>query len=599
MRKMSLLAIGIFALAFVAQAQDVKYTNNSFARLSFVDGRAFIQRAADLGYENGVVNMPISEGDRIGTTDGRAEIYLGRKNYIRLDQNTKLDFLSLPKGDSTLVRVREWAGNVYLNVRSLEREKGIEVLTTDATFYVLDNGRYRIDVREDDRTEILVFSGLVEASGEEGSVLVKADERLSVSAGRFESRPSPFFASADDAFDNWNEERDSRVNRTFARRYLPKELEDFEAELDENGEWINTPEFGYVWVPRGMALDWRPYSYGRWMWLPAAGWCWIPYESWGWSTFHYGRWHWGVGIGWYWIPMSVWRPAWVSWWWDYDYFAWAPLSYWGYPGIIIDNFYFGRGYRDYGDYPIHSRALTIIHKNQLQSPDIRRVSLGPEAIRSVGKINLGNRSLDIRPAPGSKLTQEKMEGGRGVILRRAGEGAGFDSSDRTATRTSVKGTEIKKPASDAKNEPDGRKTSDQAGTQGRTIESRKKGDSQPPANPAQTSERKIRKKKGSESDAGPAAPAASSAARRTEVASKTVEKDNAARRTSGSGSLMEKFFRSFSADNGGTFGTEADRISISRGSLSSSSPRVLSAPRSGGGSPGRPSAPPSNRVRKK
>ena len=50
--------------------------------------------------------MPVAEGDRIGTTDGRAEIYLGKKNYLRLDQNTKIDFLALPKKDAELIRLR-------------------------------------------------------------------------------------------------------------------------------------------------------------------------------------------------------------------------------------------------------------------------------------------------------------------------------------------------------------------------------------------------------------------------------------------------------------------------------------------------------------
>ena len=600
MKKISLLAVGIFALAFSVQGQDAKYTNNSFARLSYVDGKTFIQRAADLGYEDGVANMPISEGDRIGTAQGRAEIYLGRKNYIRMDQNAKIDFLSLPKADSIQVRVREWAGNVYLDIRSLDKEKGIEVLTSDATFYILDEGRYRIDVRENDRTEILVFSGLVEASGEEGSTLVKAEQRLVVSAGRFESKPSAFFASADDAFDNWNEERDSKVDRTFARKYLPAELEDFEGELDDNGEWIDTPEFGYVWTPRGLAPDWRPYSYGRWMWLPAAGWCWVPYEPWGWSTFHYGRWQWSGGLGWYWIPMGVWSPAWVNWWWDTDYFAWAPLSYWGYPGVIIDNFYFGRGYRDYGDYPFYSRALTIVHKNQLQSPDIRRAALGAEAIKSVGRISLTNRSLDIRPARGSQLSPERIEGGRGVILRKGSEGSGLEPADRTP-KTTVQGREIRKPSTDGKKDAEDRGKSDAAGTAGRTIE-KKKGDSPPPSDAPRTPERRIRKKKDSESEPGPGALALTSPARRTEGGGRTVSdvaKDNAARSMPESGSLLEKLFRSFSADNGGSLEGEFGRGSISKGSPSGSSPRGAIAPRSGGAASGRSSAPPSGRVRKK
>ena len=92
------------------QPQDVKYTNDSVARLSFVDGKTFIQRASDLGFEDGVLNAPISEGDRLGTAEGRMEVHFGRGNYIRLDNDSKLDILNLPKKGDDIVRMRVWSG---------------------------------------------------------------------------------------------------------------------------------------------------------------------------------------------------------------------------------------------------------------------------------------------------------------------------------------------------------------------------------------------------------------------------------------------------------------------------------------------------------
>ena len=61
MKKIIAIAISlIFCLSFL-NAEESKYTNYSFARLSYITGSTYIQRAADLGYEEGVVNMPISE----------------------------------------------------------------------------------------------------------------------------------------------------------------------------------------------------------------------------------------------------------------------------------------------------------------------------------------------------------------------------------------------------------------------------------------------------------------------------------------------------------------------------------------------------------
>lgn len=414
MKKMAgMLTVSLFILSTLS-AEEPKYTNSSFARLSYITGNTYIQRAADLGYEEGVVNMPIAEGDRLGTTDGRAEIYLGNRNYVRLDNNTKIDFLNLPKRDYELTRIRIWSGNVYFSVKFLEKEKNIEIHTSDVSLYVLSEGLYRIDVRENRETEIFVFYGMLEAAGETDSVLTKDEHRLEAIEGRFTSRPTRFYAVAEDSFDRWNEHRDSLVAKRYAKRYLPEELEDYEYELGSYGEWAYLRPYGWVWVPGGVGLDWRPYYSGRWTWIPLCGWTWVPYEPWGWCVYHYGRWHWSVGLGWYWIPTRYWGPAWVSWYWGYDYYAWAPLSYYGYPAVVINNVFYGRYKGDY--YPYNSRALTVIHKNQLKAKNVSKVALGRESVKKIEKFSLSRKPPSMKPAA-SKVSVEKLNGKK-LLLRK-------------------------------------------------------------------------------------------------------------------------------------------------------------------------------------
>jgi|GEM_PF-329777 len=413
-----------------APSQETKYTNDSIARLSFVTGKTFIQRASDLGYEEGIVNMPVTEGDRIGTADGRAEIRFGRGNYLRLDNDTKVDVLNLPKQGDDIARIRVWSGSVYVVVGTLAKEKGIEIHTADSSFYVLDRGVYRIDARENQDTQIFVFNGLIEAAGEEGSVLVKAGQRLDVAQGRFDSKPSTFMAVADDSFDRFNESRDSEVGREYAQRRLPEDLQDFEGELDQYGHWAYVAPYGNVWVPGDVGEDWRPYWNGRWTWLPLSGWTWIPYEPWGWATFHYGRWHWGVGLGWYWIPTSLWGPGWVDWWWDDFYFGWAPLSWWGYPAVLLGNSFYGGYYGGY--YPHTSRALTVIRRDQLKGPNVSRVALRGDSLKSLNRMSLSNRTLSLRPA-GTRISVQPLDGKR-VMIRSSGS-SGLVPSKGTSART--------------------------------------------------------------------------------------------------------------------------------------------------------------------
>jgi hypothetical protein len=583
MKRLALVALAVFVIAAGAFAQEAKpeakYVDDSFVRLSLINGNVYVQRAADLGFEQGQLNMPVAEGDRIGTTDGRAEISLGKRNFIRLDQNTKIDFVNLPRKDSSLTRIRVWAGNAYVDINALGKEKDIEILTSDATFYILDKGVYRINVQENKETEIMVFTGVVEASGEEGSVLVKSEQRISLSEGRFLDKPKSFTAVPDDAFDRFNESRSSEVFKQYDQRYLPAELEEYETELADYGNWVYSPEFGYVWVPRGIGADWRPYYNGRWTWLSMAGWTWIPFEPWGWAPFHYGRWHWGLGMGWYWIPMSMWGPAWVNWWWDDYYYGWAPMSYWGYPGVIIDNFYYGRGWR--GDYPINSRAVTIISRNQLQSPDMRRAALGPDSLRSVSKVNLTERSLNVKPSGAGKISVEQLGGGNKVIMRKSGESATLEKVNKPSPGV-IPERMIRDPKTEAPKSGDAVKksgaTAPDASGSGRISPSAGKV---APVTKSSGPERNIRKK-----DGEPGSLSSNSFPSRVQsfgFPSRVAPKSGASSsgsRISSSGSVLDRIFKSFSGSSGSSRSSSG---SVSRGSTSG---RSVSRPSVSRGSSG-------------
>lgn len=400
--------------AFTEEAQ--RYTNESFARLSHISGTVFIQRAAEMGSEEGEINMPISEGDRIGTMDGRAEIYIHRGKFIRLDHNTKIDFLKLQDKTNDIIQLRIWSGNVYVHAQRLEEEKNIEVHTTDVSLYILDRGTYRIDVRENMETEVFVFSGVLEAALDTGSFLVKDEQRIEAIDGRSTSKPSGFIVSIEDSFDKWNYDRDQSWNIHLAERRLPDDLEDFENELEEYGDWAYEESYGNVWIPGGVGPGWIPYTNGRWIWLASSGWTWLPYEPWGWVTSHYGRWHWNSGWGWYWIPTNLWGPAWVSWYSGSDYWAWAPMSYYGHPGVIINNRYYPR---HTGYYPLDSRAVTFVRRDQIQSHNISGISLKPDEAESLSRINLTSKRPDEQPL--HRTTMQDL-GGERKILKKSSAG---------------------------------------------------------------------------------------------------------------------------------------------------------------------------------
>jgi len=102
-------------------------------------------------------------------------------------------------------------------------------------------------------------------------------------------------------------------------------LGDFQQALDPYGDWVQTPDYGLVWVPSDMPQAWRPYTDGRWAYTDQ-GWTFVSNASWGWAPFHYGRWVVVQPYGWAWIPGYDWAPAWVTWRYGGGYIAWAPLG---------------------------------------------------------------------------------------------------------------------------------------------------------------------------------------------------------------------------------------------------------------------------------
>lgn len=445
----SFLVFLVFCVSLSMASEDTEYYNYSYARLSYVNGDVFIQRAGDNGFEEGDVNLPIVEGDKIGSREGRAEIHFGKKNYLRIDRQTQLDLIELPKQGSDVIQLHLLSGDIFLRINYLQREKDFEIHTPDASFYILEEGLYRFVVRENVQTEVMVYEGSIEAAGQEGSVIVEENESLFASDGSFRSDSSDYYTEYDDSFANWSSSRDELQSRFVAKRYLPDELYEYETELAYNGRWRYESPYGYVWIPSVRYSSWRPYSHGRWVWYPIIGWTWVSAHSWGWATSRYGRWHWGTSFGWYWIPTRRWGPAWVHWHHGYDYLGWSPLSYWNRPVVIVNNIFYGRNNDRY--YPNQSRALTVIRKNQLQARSISKVALSRDKVGQLGKISLSSRQPNLKSVV--DRTSTKYSTASKVLsrtnLRQVNKGYSSGKTSRSLSR--VKATPIRSTSSSLKN----------------------------------------------------------------------------------------------------------------------------------------------------
>ncbi len=397
MRKKVRLILGLFLLVGMALAygEGVKY----FARLNYLKGQVLIERAGGEGYEDAVLNMPIEEGDRIVSADGRAEIYVGFSTFLRLDRNTKLDLLVLPseRGRKTFV-ARLIYGRIYLVSFREKLKTTIEV--SDAEFRPLEKGSFVI-IREQDYLEFQVLRGYAELRVGRESLDIAENERVYI-RGYDIFGPERIRDFTDD-FYRWNMDRDREISEGYTySKYLPPELSDYGWELSRYGRWRYLPPYGWVWVPSYYPCpDWRPYYYGRWVWVPD-GWFWVGYEPWGWVVYHYGRWGWSASIGWYWIPRPYWAYAWVDWFWFDDYIGWVPLDIYGRPIIIINNVI----YTSYDYIPLYSRSVVVVRKDMMVAPNIRRVALRKDQLRAVrvSRVRVMGSSPPVRPVFAVKKT---------------------------------------------------------------------------------------------------------------------------------------------------------------------------------------------------
>jgi hypothetical protein len=101
-------------------------------------------------------------------------------------------------------------------------------------------------------------------------------------------------------------------------------FQSFYDQLGDQGNWVQTDDYGYVFQPNVSDPNWAPYTDGHWVYTDD-GWAWVSDEPWGWATYHYGRWANIDGTGWVWVPGYRWAPAWVSWRYGGGYCGWAPL----------------------------------------------------------------------------------------------------------------------------------------------------------------------------------------------------------------------------------------------------------------------------------
>jgi hypothetical protein len=291
-------------------------TDQGVARVSLIHGDVSTQRGDSGDWSAAALNQPVMGGDKVSTGDNaRAELQLDFANTLRLGPNSKANVSTL-----THKNIQIQLGQGILNYTvSKDSEAEPEIDTPNISLHPAHHdGVFRIEVRPDGDTIVIVREGEAQIATPQGSTEIHAGDMATV-RGDINSAQYKIGAAPDrDDWDRWNSDRDHMIHDANSWRHTNRRYTGTQ-DLDAYGRWQNVPDYGDVWVPNE-PQDWAPYRNGNWVYEPYYGWTWVGYEPWGWAPYHYGRWL-SYGNSWAWWPGPVyagynpfWAPAYVSFW---------------------------------------------------------------------------------------------------------------------------------------------------------------------------------------------------------------------------------------------------------------------------------------------
>jgi hypothetical protein len=342
---LSLLILFVWATltltAPLARAQDAQpnqdnstYTSDvRVARLSFALGDVQYQRPNE-DRQPAPANLPIEEGFRLVTANGRAEVQLDSGVAVRLAENSELEFSKLAFDHSGRVTALTLIqGSIEVTADTIHDESFF-VDAPGMRVTVLHSARFRMDTTQGDGWAS-VMKGDVQVAANSGETRLSAGHTMHIIGANPDQASIELNAPLDD-FDRWASGRDLTIEQGYSQALAYVEPYDPDyadysygiSDLSSYGYWSYLTGLGYCWQPYGVAVGWVPFYYGSWLYERHHHWTWVSNEPWGWLPYHTGHWINAGGRGWMWQPGTTrtWNPAPVNWLRVGNQIAWAPAG---------------------------------------------------------------------------------------------------------------------------------------------------------------------------------------------------------------------------------------------------------------------------------
>jgi uncharacterized protein DUF6600/FecR-like protein len=275
-------------------------------RLSEVQGEVKIDRNLGQGYEKAFLNLPITQGAKLQTKDGRAEVEFEDGSTLRITPDTVLEFpqLSLRDSGAKVSGVHLQEGTVYVNFAGAKDDE-FTLTFAHEKLSLAQSAHLRIGIADVTAT-VAVFKGDAKIEGDSGTVAVSKNHTATFDLADGDSSNLAKDVEPD-PFDAWDKQQDDYHQQYASNSYSSYSPYAYgTSDLNYYGNFFNAPGYGMVWQPYFAGVGWDPFMNGAWAFAPGFGYGWVSGYPWGWTPYHYGSWAYLPTYGWAWQPGGTW-----------------------------------------------------------------------------------------------------------------------------------------------------------------------------------------------------------------------------------------------------------------------------------------------------
>ena len=274
-------------------------------RLSEVRGEVEIDRKVGQGFGSAMANLPVTEGARLKTGNGVAEVEFEDNSTVRLAPNSLVEFpqLELLPSGAKASAVNVVQGMVYV---SLVNTKGNQftLMFGQEKLNLPPDSHIRLDMTASE-AKLAVLHGDALVEGPSGSTDVGKNKTATFNMAS-QSEPVIAKSVADNALDPWDKNAvDYHKSFANASSYGNSPYAYGINDMNYYGSF-GAGCGGSMWRPYFASANWDPYANGAFAYYPGAGYSWVSPYPWGWTPFHSGSWAFCQGVGWGWMPGGAW-----------------------------------------------------------------------------------------------------------------------------------------------------------------------------------------------------------------------------------------------------------------------------------------------------